>query len=137
MKKFIVIIFSLVFLSNNVFANDKHLNEFIKWLIQNNHTQFLEINEHYEECKNCTTWDAGPRCFEEIGKPKKQCVLDGDQSYGEDGFKWEEQKKYKSNVKIKFYDNRSEIPENVKPNHDTLFYYYWRYINRSIRLYRC
>ena len=111
MKKFIVIIFSLVFLSNNVFANDKHLNEFIKWLIQNNHTQFLEINEHYEECKNCTTWDAGPRCFEEIGKPKKQCVLDGDQSYGEDGFKWEEQKKYKSNVKIKFYHNRSEIPE--------------------------
>ena len=31
----------------------------------------------------------GPRCFEEIGKPKKQCVLDGDQSYGEGGYKWE------------------------------------------------
>ena len=83
MKKIIFVIFSLVFLSSNAIANDKTLAKFDEWLIQNNYTEYLEINEHFEECKNCSRWGATPQCFEEIGKPKKQCVLDGDQSYGE------------------------------------------------------
>ena len=129
MKKLILIIFSFVFLSNNVVANDKYLNEFNKWLIQNNHTQYLEINKYFEECKNCNRWDAGPQCFEESEKPKKQCVLDGDQSYGDDGYKWEEQKKYKSKLKIKFFKEkdgkiRDSIPWNAKKiSDDTLLYY--------------
>ena len=129
MKKLILIIFSFVFLSSNVFANDKTLAKFHEWLIQNNFTESIEINEHFEECKNCSRWDAGPECFEESGKPKKQCVLDGDQSYGEDGYKWEEQKKYKSKLKIKFFKEkdgkiRNSIPWNAKKiSDDTLLYY--------------
>ena len=33
--------------------------------------------------------------------------------------------------KIKSYDNRSEIPEEAKPNYDTLLYFYWKYTNRN------
>ena len=85
MRKILSVIFLTAIISPNAFANDKTLVKFHEWLIQNNSKEFVEINEHYEECKNCTRWDAGPQCFEEIAKPKKQCVLDGDQSYGEGG----------------------------------------------------
>ncbi len=106
MKKILIIIFSFVFLSSNVFANDKYLNEFNKWLIQNNHTQYFEINKQYEECRNCN-WDPLPRCFDENNKPKKQCVLDGDQSYYDTGeYKWIQHEKYKSKLKIKFFKKK-------------------------------
>ena len=42
MKKIIIVIFSLVFLSNNVVANDSRINEFTKWLLDNGHTQYLK-----------------------------------------------------------------------------------------------
>jgi hypothetical protein len=45
MKKIIIIIFSFVFLSNNVVANDKYLNEFNKWLLDNGHTQYVNIEQ--------------------------------------------------------------------------------------------
>ena len=129
MKKLILIIFSLVFLSSNVFANDRTLIKFNEWLLQNNFTEYLEINEHYEECRNCSL-EALPRCWEESGKPKKQCVIDGDQGLGDYGFKWEEQSKYKNNLKIKFYDGW--IPEkNVKPNYGTLVYEFFRYNKKA------
>ena len=134
MKKLILIIFSLVFLSSNAIANDKTLAKFHEWLIQNNFTESIEINEHFEECKNCSRWDAGPQCFEESGKPKKQCVLDGDQIYGEDGYKWSNPK-YKNNLKIKFYDGW--IPEeNVKPNYGTLVYELFRFVERPFKVQR-
>ena len=50
MKKIIIIIFSFVFLSSNVFANDKYLNEFNKWLLDNGHTQYVNF-EHKAGCK--------------------------------------------------------------------------------------
>ena len=129
MKKLILIVLGLIFLSSNAIANNRTLAKFHEWLIQNNSTEFIEINEHYEECKSCSRWDAGPQCFEESGKPKKQCVLDGDQSYGEDGYKWSNPK-YKNNLKIKFYDGW--IPEeNVKPNYDTLLYEFFRYNQKA------
>ena len=118
-------------ISPNAFANEKTLAKFHEWLIQNNSTEFIEINENYEECKSCTRWESGPQCFEEIAKPKKQCVLDGDQSYGEDGYKWSNQK-YKNNLKIKFYDGWiPESWENVKPNYDTLLYEFFRYNQKA------
>ena len=43
MKKIIIIIFSFVFLSSNVFANDAKINEFTKWLFDNGHKQYLNI----------------------------------------------------------------------------------------------
>ena len=126
-RKIILVIFLTAIISPNSFANDKTLAKFHEWLIQNNSTEFIEINENYEECKSCTRWESGPQCFEEIAKPKKQCVLDGDQSYGEDGYKWSNSK-YKTNLKIKFYDGWiPESWENVKPNYDTLLYEFFRY----------
>ena len=50
MKRILIIIFSFVFLSSNVFANNKYLNEFNKWLLDNGHTQYLNI-EHKSGCK--------------------------------------------------------------------------------------
>ncbi len=50
MKKIIIVIFSLVFLSSNVFANNKYLSAFDKWLLDNGHTQYLNI-EHTAGCK--------------------------------------------------------------------------------------
>ena len=130
MKKiFLTLILSFI-LSVNVNATDSKFNKFIKWLEDNNHTQYLEVNKNYDECKNCTRWDAGPRCFEEVGKPKKQCVLDGDQSYGEDGYKWTDHKKYKTNLNVKFYKS-SEIPWGTNPNKDTLIYYLFRYLDND------
>ena len=130
MKKiFLTLILSFI-LSVNVNATDSKFNKFIKWLEDNNHTQYLEVNKNYDECKNCTRWDAGPRCFEEVGKPKKQCVLDGDQSYGEDGYKWTDHKKYKTNLNVKFYKS-SEIPWGTNPNKDTLMYYLFRYLDND------
>ena len=125
MKKIFFIFTILVALSLNAYANDSKLNKFVNWLEDNNHTQYLEINKNYEDCKSCTRWSAGPNCFEEIGKPKKQCVLDGDQSYGEGGYKWAKIKKYKTNLNIKFY-KYNEIPEFSKPNKDTALYYLYR-----------
>ena len=110
----------------DAYAEDR-IQGFNNWLLENDHTKYVEINEHYKECKNCDTWDAPPRCFEEIGKPKKQCVLDGDQSYGEGGFKWAKHQKYKNNLKIKFYNNRWTIPWDSKPKFGTLLYNYYKY----------
>ena len=45
MKRIIIIIFSFVFLSNNVLANDNYLNEFNKWLLDNGHTQYVNIEQ--------------------------------------------------------------------------------------------
>jgi hypothetical protein len=106
MKKYLIL-FLLICITNSYAGPPKRnldtvkmIGDFNNWLFENGHMQYLEVNEYYEECKNCNTWDAGPRCFEEIGKPKKQCVLDGDQSYGEGGYKWGENSKYKNNLDI-------------------------------------
>jgi len=53
---------------NISFANDNRLEDFNQWLLKNEHTQYLEIKKDFEECKDCTRWDAGPKCFEEIVK---------------------------------------------------------------------
>ena len=79
--------------------------KYLKSLWENriNKVQKYKIDE---ECKGCNAWDASPKCFEEIGKPKKQCVLDGDQSYGEDGYKWIE------NENISKYRNSNDAFTN-------------------------
>ena len=130
MKKYLLLFFFISIV--NSFAGPPKTNldtgrmisDFNNWLFENGHMQYLEANEFYEECKNCSTWDAGPRCFEENGKPKKQCVLDGDQNYGEGGYKWGENSKYNNNLDIKIYSDRGdEIPSDVRPNDDTLLFY--------------
>ncbi|MDA7452960.1 hypothetical protein N8825_00240 [Candidatus Pelagibacter ubique] len=128
MKKLLGVLILGLLSCNISFANDNRLEDFNQWLLKNEHTQYLEIKKDFEECKDCTRWDAGPECFEEIGKPKKQCVLNGDQSYGEGGYKWVENFKHKNNLDIRFYKS-SEIPWEAKPNKDTLLYYLFRYLD--------
>ena len=122
MRKFSLLILISFLTISNVSANSE-LEAFDKWLIENGHTQYLEINENYEECKDCTSSWATTSCYEEDGKPKKQCVLDGDQSYGERGSKWAGNRKYKNNLDIKIYDGGHEIPEDARPNDDTIAYF--------------
>jgi hypothetical protein len=106
------------------------ISGFNEWLLENNHMQYIEINENYEECKHCDQWNAGPRCFEESGKPKKQCVLDGNQSYGESGYRWGENSKYKNNLDINIYTDRgTEIPSKARPNDGTLLFYAYNYLD--------
>jgi len=136
MKKYLIL-FLLLSITNSYAGPPKTtlntgrmISDFNNWLFKNGHMQYLDVNENYEECKNCSTWDAGPRCFEESGKPKKQCMLDGDQSYGEGGYKWGENSKYKNNLDIKIYTDRgTEIPEKARPNDDTLLFYAHDYID--------
>ena len=45
--------------------------------------------------------------------------------------KWLTKNNLNSVTKINDYNNRSEIPEDVKPNFDTLLFYYWKYTNRN------
>ena len=136
MKKYLIL-FLIIGIANSYAGPPKRnldtgrmISNFNNWLLENGHMQYLEVNEHYEECKNCNTWDAGSRCFEEIGKPKKQCVIEGDQSYGEGGFKWGENSKYKNNLDINIYTDRgTEIPHKARPNDDTLLFYAFDYID--------
>jgi CubicO group peptidase (beta-lactamase class C family) len=44
---------------------------------------------------------------------------------------WLTKNNLNSLTKINDYKNRSEIPEDVKPNFDTLLFYYWKYTNRN------
>ena len=108
MKKIIIVIFSLVFLSNNVVANDKYLNEFNKWLFENGHTEYVTK----EESKVCKA------------EPKYSNLWYYNKC---------DQAKYKNNLKIKFYDGW--IPEqNVKPNYGTLVYELFRFVERPFKV---
>ena len=108
MKKILTIISILIF-STSAYANNR-LNGFNKWLFENGHTEYVEKGES-ELCKD-----------EPIGSVVwyyNNC----------------DQPNYKNNLnsvtKINDYNNRSEIPEDVKPNFDTLLFYYWKYTNRN------
>jgi hypothetical protein len=107
MKK-LLIIFSFVFLSNNVVANDKYLNEFNKWLVQNEFKDFYKLG---------------------FGEPTGKCKVLEKFSHIWYYNKCDKQKKIIGNHDINTYNDRAEIPENVKPNFDTLLYYYWKYTN--------
>ena len=123
MKKLILIIFSFVFLSSNVLANDKYLNEFNKWLLDNGHTQYVNI-EQKEGCK---------KLIQKHGLKVPKVGLFDEPKVKTNEWFWLGCHKFQAtnNLKIKFYDNRSEIPEKVKPNYDTLLYFYWKYTNRN------
>ena len=126
MKKLLsILVLSLLF-GGSGYAE---ISAFNRWLLQNGHTQYLEINENYEECKDCTSSWATTSCYEEDGKPKKQCILNGDQGFSETGgFKWSGNGKYKNNLDIKIYSERkSEIPYQKNPNRDTLLFYTYYY----------
>ena len=123
MKKLILIIFSFVFLSSNIFANDKNLNEFNEWLYQSGNDQYINI-EQSPGCK---------KLIQKHGLKVPKVGLFDEPKVKTNEWFWLGCHKFQAtnNLKIKFYDNRSEIPEKVKPNYDTLLYFYWKYTNRN------
>lgn len=130
MKKYLILFLLVGAISSHAGPPKRNLDtgrmigNFNYWLLQNDHMQHLELNEYYEECKGCDKWSAGPHCFEKNGKPKKQCVINGNQSYGESGYKWATNSKYKNNLDINIYTDRgTEIPNKARPNDDTLLFY--------------
>ena len=115
MKKIIFVIFSLIFLSNNVVANDSRINEFTEWLFKNGHTQYLKKNE----CEGCNDpYTRTQNCFDKDGKPKKQCWMDNQ-------WRRSNSEPNEHNLDINFY-KYNEIPEFSKPNRDTALYYLYR-----------
>ena len=135
MKKYLIL-FLLIGIANsyagppaNIGLNtEKMISNFNNWLIKNDHTEFLEINKDYtDECRGCDDWASG-NCFEKNGKPKIQCVIDGDTNYDPQiGYNWK--KKYKNKLDINVYTDRgTEIPHKARPNDDTLLFYTFDYI---------
>ena len=119
MKKFIILIFTFVFLSSNVFATDSYLNEFNKWLLDNGHTQYINI-EQKAGCK---------KLIQKHGLKVPKVGLFDEPKVKTNEWFWLECHKVKAtnNLKIKFYKS-SEIPWGTNPNKDTLLYYLFRYI---------
>jgi len=110
MKKIIIVIFSLVFLSSNSIANDLSLTKFHEWLLENGHTEYVTK----EESKVCKA------------EPKYSNLWYYNKC---------DQPQYQNNLKIKFYDGW--IPEhNVKPNYGTLVYELFRFIERPFKVQR-
>ena len=101
MKKILIIISILIF-STSAYANNR-LDGFNKWLFENGHTEYVEKGES-EVCK---------------AEPKYSNLWYYNKC---------DQAKYKNNLKIKFYDNTSWLPEETeKPNFDTLLFELYKY----------
>ncbi len=133
MKKYLIL-FLIIGIANSYAGPPKRnldtermINNFTNWLIKNDHTEFVEINKDYtDECRGCDDWASGD-CFEKNGKPKKQCVINGDTTY-DGGYKWI--KKYQNKLDINVYTDRgTEIPHKARPNDDTLLFYAFDYID--------
>ena len=106
---------------NKKFNEDEKLKEFNQWLFDHGHTKFLKKNE-CAECKE-NSWKNQDQCFEKNGTPKKQCVIDGDTGLGDFGYKWIDQGIYQHNLDIKTYNGVLELPEDARPNDDTIAYF--------------
>jgi len=118
MKKFLIIIF-LFLLNVSAQANkqEKRFSEFNKWLVQNEFTDYYKLGfaEPTGKCKDLEK-------FSHLWYYNK-C---------------DKQKKITANYKVDTYNNNSEIPEliqgkEVKPNYETLLYYFWSYVHADDR----
>ena len=127
MKKLILIIFSLVFLSNNVVANDLSVEKFHEWLFENGHTEYVNIVQK-EGCK---------KLIQKHGLKVPKVGLFDEPKVKTNEWFWLGCHKFQftNNLKIKFYDGW--IPEkNVKPNYGTLVYELFRFIERPFKVQR-
>ena len=127
MKKLILIIFSLVFLSNNVVANDLSVEKFHEWLFENGHTEYVNIVQK-EGCK---------KLIQKHGLKVPKVGLFDEPKVKTNEWFWLGCHKFQftNNLKIKFYDGW--IPEkNVKPNYGTLVYELFRFIERPFTVQR-
>ena len=107
MKK-ILIILCLFLLNVSAHAETRLIKEFNKWLVQNEFKDYYKLGfaEPTGKCKDLEK-------FSHLWYYNK-C---------------DKQRKITGNYDINTYNDRDEIPEDVKPNFDTLLYYYWKYTN--------
>ena len=71
MKKIIIVIFSLVFLSSNAIANDLSLTKFHEWLFENGHTEYVNIEQKPRMQKiNSKTWFKSAKGMVNLDEPK-------------------------------------------------------------------
>ena len=127
MKKIIIVIFSLVFLSNNVVANDLSVAKFHEWLFENGHTEYVNI-EQSPGCK---------KLIQKYGLKVPKVGLFDEPKVKTNEWFWLECDEFQAtnNLKIKFYDGW--IPEkNVKPNYGTLVYELFRFNERPFKVQR-
>ena len=127
MKKIIIVIFSLVFLSNNVVANDLSVAKFHEWLFENGHTEYVNI-EQSPGCK---------KLIQKHGLKVPKVGLFDEPKVKTNEWFWLECDEFQAtnNLKIKFYDGW--IPEkNVKPNYGTLVYELFRFNERPFKVQR-
>ena len=127
MKKLILIIFSLVFLSSNAIANDLSVAKFHEWLFENGHTEYVNIVQK-EGCK---------KLIQKHGLKVPKVGLFDEPKVKTNEWFWLGCHKFQftNNLKIKFYDGW--IPEqNVKPNYGTLVYELFRFIERPFKVQR-
>ena len=127
MKKIIIVIFSLVFLSNNVVANDLSVAKFHEWLFENGHTEYVNI-EQSPGCK---------KLIQKYGLKVPKVGLFDEPKVKTNEWFWLgcHKLQFTNNLKIKFYDGW--IPEkNVKPNYGTLVYELFRFIVRPFKVQR-
>jgi len=127
MKKLLGVLILGLLWCNISFADDKHLDDFNKWLNDNGHHQYLDKesdNVRYildrSVCKS--------KALEEDYNIIKKCIgADGTIIPNSDlKFKGI----YPNNLDIRFYTKRGdEIPYKAKPNKDTLLYYLSSYLS--------
>ena len=109
------------------FADDKHLDDFNKWLNDNGHHQYLDKesdNVRYKldrsVCKSKT--------LEEDYNIIKKCIGADGTIIPNSDLKFK--RIYPNNLDIRFYTKRGdEIPYKAKPNKDTLLYYLSSYLS--------
>ena len=118
MKKILIIIFLFLF-SNTSYANDSRIDDFNNWLLDNGHTQYLNI-EQKAGCK---------KLIQKHGLKVPKVGLFDEPKVKTNEWFWLECHKPQTtnNLKIKFFKS-SEIPWGTNPNKDTLLYYLFRYI---------
>ena len=118
MKKILIIIFLFLF-SNTSYANDSRIDEFNNWLLDNGHTQYLNI-EQKAGCK---------KLIQKHGLKVPKVGLFDEPKVKTNEWFWLECHKPQTtnNLKIKFFKS-PEIPWGTNPNKDTLLYYLFRYI---------
>jgi hypothetical protein len=110
MKKIVLIVGLLLSFFNNTSYSNNKLNSFNKWLVQNEFTDYYKLG-----------------FAEPTGKCKDLEKFSNLWYYN----KCDKQKKIVSNYKVDTYNNRSEIPEEAKPDYETLLYYLWLYLNEN------
>ena len=131
MKKIIIVIFSLVFLSSNAIANAETLAKFDEWLNINGYHEYLD-----KESNNVRYFLDRSVCKDEIITQEyttlKKCVGADGTIIPNSDLKFK--KIYPNNLDIKINNKKlsgTNLAYHSNPNRDSLIYYLWKYSYRD------